>query len=256
MSATPPDDEFRLGRRIAVIQNQTAQPTYQATPLTLADFLDPAPGDEFVHGEQHRRDVARLAAALYARHRLSPFVHLLVGPKLKWAAPRGHPRLPQPAPDLVLVGEISDPDHPRTVLDLAAEPTVVRAVVEVTSPLFAELDLKDKPRIYAAAGIPEYWIVDAGLRPAQPQLRYAIMGYRLDGDAYRPIAPDRERGNLTSPAMRVCFRVTPDGQDYLIADARTGRPIIAAAEDAPNFTARVEATFRAADIAAKLDLRP
>ena len=249
MTDSPSADEFRWGRRLVVTQDQTAQPTYQTTPLTLADFLDPVPGDEFAHGDRHAQDVTRLAAALYVRHRLSPFVHVFVGPKLKWA----DGRRPQPAPDLVVVGEISEPDRPRAELDLAAEPVVVRAVIEVTSPLFAELDLVDKLRVYAAAGIPEYWIVDTGLRPDQSELRYTILGYRLDGDAYKPIAPDAQ-GNLISPVLRIALQVTADARDYVIADARTGRPIVADADALPNFGVRVEATFRAADIASKLDL--
>ncbi len=251
MPVPPHDDAFPLGRRVIVTQSQTAQPTYRPVALTLADFLDPAPGDEFAHGDRHAADVARLAAILYARHRLSPFVHVLVGPKLKWAD--GH--RPQPAPDIVLVGEIDDPDRPRSVLDLAAEPVTLRAVFEVTSPLFAAIDLHDKLPVYAAAGIPEYWILDTGLRPGQDRLAYQFHGYRLEGDAYTPIAPDAQ-GSLTSAAGRVRFRVTADRLDYLVTDARTDRVITPTADDMPGLAARAEAAFRALDIATRLDIRP
>jgi hypothetical protein len=130
----------------------------------------------------------------------------------------------------------------------------LRAVFEVTSPLFAAIDLVDKVAVYAAADIAEYWILDSGLRPDRRRLGYTIQGYRLEGQAYVPIAPDAQ-GGLTSPAARVHFRMTPDGLDYVVTDARTGRPIPATADDAPGLAARGEAAFRAADIAAKLDFR-
>jgi Uma2 family endonuclease len=251
MTASDRDPEFRFGRRVVVTQSQTAQPTYTPIALSPADFLDPEPGDEFVQGDQHDRDVARLAATLHARHRLSPFINVLVGPKLRWA----DGRRPQPAPDIALVGEIADPERPRAVLDLAEEPVTLRAVFEVTAPLFAAGDLVDKLPIYAAAGIPEYWVLDSGLRPDHVDFAYTIVGYRLEGDIYVPISLGAQ-GSLTSPAARVRFQVAPDGRDFVVADARTGQFIVPAADDMPGLAARAEAAFRAADIAAKLDLRP
>ncbi|GBC84561.1 hypothetical protein HRbin11_00992 [bacterium HR11] len=49
-------------------------------------------------------------------------------------------------------------------------------VVEVTSPSTRTIDLVEKARDYAQAGIPEYWVVDAD--------RGEVVVHRLRGDAY------------------------------------------------------------------------
>lgn len=57
-------------------------------------------------------------------------------------------------PDVVAFREMPDPDAGRH------DPEDLTLVVEVVSPDSEEADRVTKPRLYANAGIPEYWIVD------------------------------------------------------------------------------------------------
>ena len=254
-NGVPNDAPLRYGRRQIMTQNQTAQPVYQTVALTPEDFLNPQPGDEFFHGEQHDRDVRRLTGLLRHHYRYSPLISVLSGVKLIWP----DAQLAQPAPDVALVNELPDPQRHRPLLDLAAEGVTLRAVIEVVSPLFAEQDRVAKRALYAQAGVGETWLIDAGLRsnlnpdqrPDQPH--YTITGLRLEGDHYVEIAPDGS-GRLTSPACRIWFQATADPQGWTIGDARTGAALIAPPDlDEPPTAAQVEATWRAESIASKLN---
>ena len=62
-----------------------------------------------------------------------------------------------PEPDVCIVRRAAPPDDlDDTMLDAAD----VRLVIEVVSPDSEVRDKERKPQIYAAAGIPHYWIVD------------------------------------------------------------------------------------------------
>ncbi|MFB9321146.1 Uma2 family endonuclease [Cryptosporangium minutisporangium] len=59
-----------------------------------------------------------------------------------------------PRPDLIVVPREVGEGYARTQSD------AVRLAVEVISPGTGRLDRQTKPRIYATAGIPSYWLVD------------------------------------------------------------------------------------------------
>jgi hypothetical protein len=62
----------------------------------------------------------------------------------------------------------------------------------VVSPLDSEIretDLDRKVKIYQDAGAPEYVIVDSTLK----DLRYRLLGYRLDRNGRYRVSPDGER---------------------------------------------------------------
>jgi Uma2 family endonuclease len=94
-----------------------------------------------------------------------------------------------PEPDLCLV---------RRVYDLEAallDASDIRLVVEVVSPDSDICDKERKPRIYAAAGIPHYWIVD---REGQTTVVHA---YDLDPvrRVYGPATIFRDRTDVAIP---------------------------------------------------------
>lgn len=247
-SAGPP-----VGRRQIVTQNVTAQPDYEEVALTAADFLNPQPGDEFFHGEQHDVAVKRLAAILRHLCRYSPSTTVLAGAKIIWP----DPTLPQPAPDLAVVSGVAEPQRPRQTFNVAEEGETPRFILEVTSPLLAEVDRIEKRALYAQAGVQEYFILDlVGNSPAiedrQPDTRPALLAYRLEDGAYLPIAPD-EQGRLYSAANKTWFVVNGSGVVQVI-EARTGAPIEPPDEtEEPQAAAQVEAAWRAQSIASKLD---
>jgi Uma2 family endonuclease len=124
----------------------------------------------------------------------------------------------------------------------------------VTSPLLAELDLDAKRTLYARAGVPEYWIIDTGLRPELYEPRFTIIGYTLQGDSYQLLAPTNAR-RWESRACRLWLEVAEDGQAFTIGDSRTGKllPLPSGDED-PFISAEAEANRRAQSIAGQLKL--
>ena len=73
-------------------------------------------------------------------------------------------------------------------------------VVEVVSDSSEAKDLKRLPPLYAQAGIPELWLVDA----RQSKVRFKIQS--LQGGKYAPMEPDAE-GWIASPRLGLSFRL-------------------------------------------------
>lgn len=246
MSSDP--TQFLYGRRIHITQNVTAQPSYDIRPLRREDFLNPVEGDEFNHGDRHMGDVARLAAALRYHYRYNPATTVVESAIVRWAAPD----LAAPMPDISIVSDLPDPSRKLTTLDLRTTPARVHALFEVTSPHFASYDLDEKVDLYRQAGVPEYWVIDAGLRPDQPQPAYRIHGWRLSGDAYLPIEPDQQ-GRYQSDVCRIWLAPSADQQGFDIGDARTGKPIQPGEdEEVRDQRHQAEASARAQSIADRL----
>jgi len=86
---------------------------------------------------------------------------------------------------------------PRRYVELEGAPDLV---VEVVSDSSRRKDLERLPRLYARAGIPELWQVDA----RGEELRFDIQS--LASGAYRPQVPDLE-GWVGSPVLGAEFRL-------------------------------------------------
>jgi colicin import membrane protein len=247
------EDEFYYGRRQIIRYDKTGQPSYTWLPLRPADFLDPQEGDEFAQGARHDDDVRRLRRIFRYLHRYNPATLVLSQVKLRWE----DSDIPQPAPDLMVIPQASEPDRPRLVFDVAAEQARPHFVLEVTAPRLAKLDLVDKLAIYAAAGVGEYFIVDSAQVDELSPIRYRLFGYTLDQRRYSALTPDRQ-GRLYSTVNRVWLALDTDEKQILVIDERTGTPVTPdPTYDEPSVAAHVEAASRADSIAAQLDfLRP
>lgn len=244
---TSESSQYLYGRRVHVTQNVTAQPTYNVRPLERDDFLNPVEGDDFVHGERHAADVARLAAQLRHHFRYNPATTVVEGAIIRWRMTG----LAAPMPDIALVDDLPDPSRRLATLDLESIQASVRAIFEVTSPLFADYDLRQKVEIYRQAGILEYWVIDTGIRPDHTQPDYQVFGWQLENGAYIPIDADAD-GRYHSAACRIWLRTTEDHQGFEIGDSRTDQPIEPGEDDARANTARAEASARAQSIADQL----
>lgn len=251
---TQQSDPFYFGRRQLVRYDKTGQPLYQWQPLTLDDFLDPQPDDEFDHGRHHDELVRALRRLFRYSHRYNPTTLVVSNLKLVW----DRPGLAQPAPDLAVIPQTPEPAGVRTTFDVAAEGVAPRFVLEVTSPRFAKLDLVDKLAIYAAAGISEYWIVDqqfdgtAGETDERPQLR--LLGYQLRAGRYEAIAPAADV-RFYSAVNRFWLQLSADGRAIELVDERSGQVVTPSPdfiEPSPGTAA--EAASRAQSIADQLDL--
>ncbi|RIK39371.1 MAG: hypothetical protein DCC55_18285 [Chloroflexi bacterium] len=241
-------DEFYYGRRQIIRYDKTGQPSYTWLPLRPADFLDPQAGDEFEQGARHDADVRALRRTFRYLHRYNPATLVLSQIKLRWEqADRA-----QPAPDLVVIPQASEPERVRTVFDVAAERARPRFVLEVTSPRFAELDLVDKLAVYAAAGVDEYFVVHATSPDGSDDVDYHILGYTLGDGGYVPLAP-AEQG-LYSAVNRVWLALDAERRHVAVIDERTGAPVTPDPHYAePSAAAQAEAASRAHSIAEQLD---
>lgn len=258
LSADPANSSPIVGQRRIFYFNDNGQPAYQVYDLVADDFLNPQPGDEFFHGATHDRAARILSSMMYHHYRYSPAASVHIRPKVVWP----DTALDQPMPDVVVVNNLVDPHRLRPVLDIAAEQAVpdgegevsVRAIFEVTSPALATIDTATKVALYARAHVPEYWIIDSGLRPDNDQVHFTILGYALQGGSYQAIVPTAQQ-RLESKACRLWLAVTPDAQSILLGDLRTGKPLpMPAEEDDPSISAQAEANRRAQSIAGQLKL--
>lgn len=245
-SLDAPVDGFPFGRRQVVTYNQTAQPSYSWHPLQPEDFLAAQPGDEFAHGPRHAADVDTLFRALRWHHRYSPLLTVLTGLPVTFPGIKA-----RPAPDLLVVPNLTDAQRPRTQYDVSAEGSLPTFILEVTSPLFARVDLEDKLALYAQASVQEYFILDAHASDDQdPDYRW--LAYKLDGAAYRPL-PFAADGAVRSAVNRTGFTLSPDRRGFAVVDLRTGRTIIPDPSfDAPPAAVQSEAAARAHALAAQL----
>ncbi len=253
INTQPMNDRFYYGHRQNVVYDKTGQPSYTYAALTVADFLNPQPEDEFAHGIRHALDVRTLRRIFRHVYRYNPFMTVLSQVKMIWETKT----LPQPAPDVAVIPNVTEPDQTRTVFDVQSEETRPRFVLEVVSPRLAEADLQDKVAIYQQAGVTEYFVLDSGLRPENENAEtaaYTVLGYRLENGVYQPIAPDA-RGWLFSKTTKTWFGVTPERDNFFVNDERTGQPIVPDSEqDESSAAANAEAVFRAHSIAAQLKL--
>ncbi len=145
---------------------------------TLERYLAEAPESqlwEFVRGE-----VVMYSPASAEHQDLLVFLVRLLGgfcEARKWGKVLTGPAAIRLLPDV-----IREPDifvlPPEEVPKAKGVPLEVRPalVIEVTSPTTRTIDLVEKPGDYAAAGIPEYWVVD-------PE-RKEIVVHRLAGERY------------------------------------------------------------------------
>ena len=248
----------KVGERRHFYFNDSGQPAYRITDLVADDFLNPLPDDEFQHGDVHNESARILASMLHHHYRYSPTVSVHIRPKVIWP----DATLAQPMPDVAVINYLSDQHRHRPILDLVAEQNAegiegevgIRAIFEVTSPLLIEYDLEAKRDLYARAGVPEYWILDSGLRPQIEEPAFAIIGYSLVNGHYEPILPSSE-GQWESIACRIWLRIPADHQSFQLGDLRTGKPLpIPSGEDDPSISAQAEASRRAQSIAGQLKL--
>ena len=217
-------DRFYYGYRRTVTQDVTGQPSYEDAALTAHDFLNPQPNDHLPQGAQHDADVNELFQILQYHQRNNLLISVLRSVKLKW----GIAGLSQPVADIVVITNLVEPQSHRTVLDVAKEGITPSCIIEVTAPRFAHADLLQKTHIYEQAGIPEYIVLDSGLRPENENqvaaVCYRVLGYELVDGKYEPMALDNE-GRLYSAVNRAWFAPNAAGNGILVIDRHSRQPI-------------------------------
>lgn len=228
------DDEFYYGYRTIITYDDEGKAIYSYKPLTLDDFLDPEEGDLFMQGTLHEDDVDKLKSIFRYLYENDPTVSVFSDLKILW----GIEGLSQPAPDVMVVPNVREPERPRPVFDVTREGTKPRFILEVVSPRYRQPDREKKVAIYERAGVEEYFIIDSWVE--DNRVSYEVLGYRLQDNIYREI-PSNEQGWVFSQVNRVWIGVNADRDRFFVVDGRTGQEILPAEERARTAAAMAEA---------------
>jgi len=98
------------------------------------------------------------------------------------------------------------------------EKKVPNTAFEIVSRKTKKVDVTDKPPLYAAIGIKEYFLFD----PEGPYLKPPLQGYRLKRGTYVALKPSPD-GSLVSEELQA--RLIPEGQMLRLIDLRTGKAV-------------------------------
>lgn len=189
-------------------------------PLTPELFLNPKHGDKWMQGEQHHRVTGELFGILDAY--LSSAPDVLVTSDLQHIF---GPRLPKPCPDISVIRGVRNRKADRSSFKVAREGTVPCLIIEVVSPLDAEIrktDLERKVRLYENAGVREYVIIDS----VRQNHLFRLLAYRLDRSGrYRPVELDAQ-DRFLSETTGLWFQVSPDGSRVFVFESPSGRRLL------------------------------
>ena len=148
-------------------------------------------------------------------------------------------------PDVLVARGVGN--HRRRSFRIWEEGTVPCALFEIASRQSWRQDIGDKRTLYAALGVPEYFVFDPEARYVDPPLQ----GFRLRQGIYVPIRAAAD-GSLTSRQLRL--RMVQEGTMLRLIDAATGEPIPTRAERAEQANERAdEEKKRADELAAELE---
>ena len=204
-------DEFYYGCRTLISYDEENKIIYSYQPLSLDDFLDPQEGDLFMQGTLHHDDVEALQGMfrhLHSDDELTVYSDLKILWSLKW--------LKQPAPDVMVIPDVIEPDKHRGSFDVTLERTSPTFVLEVVSPRYRQPDRASKVAIYEQARVSEYIIIDSWLKKSGT-VQYEILGYRLQGAIYTEIKPDKH-GRIFSQINQVWFSVNEAKTKFIVTD--------------------------------------
>lgn len=219
------EDPFRFGTRWQRLVKDDGTEEVIPVPLKLEDFLDPEEGDEMTQGDLHDRMLSLLKDILRRHLERDPMVAVFSDLKMLW----GIPGLKRPSPDFAVVRDFDRTAQALPSFDVEEAGTRPCLVIEVTSPTYRHMDLREKVAIYERAGIAEYLIIDMkDVADGEPS---RILGYRLGASGrYRPMTPDAE-GGIRAETVAFVFAPAPELADGIkIVNAETGERLLSAEE--------------------------
>ncbi|MFN8486312.1 MAG: Uma2 family endonuclease [Caldilineaceae bacterium] len=229
-------DPFPYGWRTMAETLATGETIYHDIPLTQADFLNPQLGDHMVQSDAHFILVVSLYNRFHKRYLNHPTIGVFSDIKMLW----GIEDLPEPAPDLAVVPQLSSKHAYHSSFDVRKEQTRPCLIVEVVSPHYPGDDT-DKVDIYERVGITEYIIIDPHFNDETAPI--TLIGYRLVNGVYAEIQPDAQ-GRLLSETTGVWFGLDASQRTLLLIDAATSAQLF---DDEEEYEARLEAEARATE---------
>ena len=232
-------DEYYYGYRTDIRYDENGNALFSYRPLTPEDFLEPEEGDVYMQGNLHVNEVIRLRSIFrhYLKNRENVTVYCDM--KIEW----GIDGLPNPAPDIVIIKDVKEPEKPRGTFYVPEEGAKPFFILEVVSPRYRNEDIDKKPEIYRKAGVSEYIIADPGLR--DNKISYTVYGYRLIGSRYIKIHPD-SRGRIYCQTLDVRIGPSEFKDRLIVYDGQTDEEILsdeerAAAESKARMLAEIRA---------------
>lgn len=130
----------------------------------------------------------------------------------------GHPNA-RKAPD-IMVAKGAEPKENRKSYKIWEEKTVPGFIMEFTSRETAQEDLGPKKVLYQSLAVREYFLFD----PAGEWLTEQLMGFRLMGDEYQDVLPEKGGGLLS---LELGLRLVPEGSRLALYQHKTGKKILA-----------------------------
>ena len=152
-------------------------------PLTEDDLLYPQEDDFVVNNQAHHDDRDYLMAVFKARVEGRPGLRVLGDHLINFQTPAVKKNL---GPDVILFNGEPRAWNPKKavfpVKTMKARPTLV---IEITSPTTRRKDLTDKPKLFFAAGVPVFVLIDlpygGGKHPG------GIVAFQAGHDGYEPL---------------------------------------------------------------------
>ncbi|MCP4349086.1 MAG: Uma2 family endonuclease [Desulfobacterales bacterium] len=233
-------DEYYYGHRTVIEYDEKGNCRFRYLPLTPDDFLDPEEGDVYMEGNLHERDVDRLKSIFRFHLKDQEDITVYSNLKIIW----GIDGLSEPAPDISILRDVTDPEKPRDAFHVPEERTKPFFVMEVVAPRYRNQDISKKPEIYRKAGVSEYIIADPGLK--QGKISYTAIGYRLIGNRYIKMKPDSQ-GRLRSMTADILLGTAESGTRLVVYNALTGEEILSGDERAEQEKARADSAKARAD---------
>jgi Uma2 family endonuclease len=193
----------------------------------------------------HARCMVLLFQALEDFFRNRPEVYVAMD--MNWFWEKGNPRARR-APDVMVIPGVGQRDRNsfRSWNDGGAVPAVCFELAALRTWRANVGAVKDD---YERQGVREYFIFD----PRVQFLDDALTGYRLRGDRYVSLSPDREGGMIS---RQLNLRLVPEGEMLRLIDLASGEPVLtrderiaveqAKVEELAAEVARLKAQLRAA----------
>ena len=128
---------------------------------------------------------------------------------------KGNPRAKK-APDVMVIRGVEK--YKRRIFKTWEEKAVPCVIFEITSDSTKHEDMNEKYALYASLGVSEYFMFD----PLRDYLKSGLRGFRLKGNRYVPVLPDR-KGQVFSSELNTFL--LPEGDMLHVIDPQTGRPV-------------------------------
>jgi len=231
-------DPYVYGWRYLKYTDDNGKIQYAQIPLTIEDVLHPLEDDQRMHAYEHENICRYLGNVFQKQTSADPHAVVLLDVRTAW----DNQKLKPHTPDVSVVFKVKQLKNWTTFYE-GDEGTRPQLIVEITSPETRHLDLDDKVRQYAQAGVEYYFIIDHYKWRGQEHRR--VLGYHLVGNTYQELKAN-ERGELWLEPVRVWLAWT---EDKLVCYDETGQAILDYAAEAKarveEARARVEAERRA-----------